>query len=353
MHRVLALVLAHVLALAAAPLLAHARPITDSAGRLVEVPDRIDRVFAAGPPASVLLYVLAPEKMTGWPSPPTSEERHFIAPAFRDLPGFARLDGRGAAEVQAVVKAKADLIVDFGSVSDAPVALANTVQRQSRLPYILVDGRFERTAAALRLTGEILGVERRADELARYVEATFGAIDAVLKITPAEMRPKVYLARGPDGLETGAVGSDYTEIIERAGGHNVIAAAGRSGLVRASIEQVVAADPEIIVTWDRNFFEQVGKDRLWAGIRAVREKRVYLAPTVPFGWIDRPLSLNRVIGLKWLACLFYPDKLQDDLRATTRDFYRLFYHVALSDAELDGLIAGSKGAAAQSAPANQ
>ena len=39
---------------------AFARNVTDSAGRTVEVPDKISRVFAAGPPASVLLYVLAP-----------------------------------------------------------------------------------------------------------------------------------------------------------------------------------------------------------------------------------------------------------------------------------------------------
>ena len=123
----------------------------------------------------------------------------------------------------------------------------------------------------------------------------------MLKTTPAEKRPRVYLARGPDGLETGVVGSINTEIIERAGGRNVAQAAGQSGLVRASMEQVIVADPEIILTWDRNFFERVGKDPLWAGIRAVRENRVYLAPTAPFGWIDRPPSLNRVIGLKWLA----------------------------------------------------
>ena len=39
---------------------AQARTITDSAGRKVEVPDKIERVFAAGPPASILLYMLAP-----------------------------------------------------------------------------------------------------------------------------------------------------------------------------------------------------------------------------------------------------------------------------------------------------
>jgi iron complex transport system substrate-binding protein len=172
----------------------------------------------------------------------------------------------------------------------------------------------------------------------------------VLKAVPVENRPRVYLARGPDGLETGVVGSINTEIIERAGGRNVMQAAGQRGLVRASMEQVIAADPEIVITWDRNFFGKVYGDPLWSDIKAVRDKRVYLAPTAPFGWIDRPPSLNRVIGLKWLAGLFYPDRLAHDLRETTRSFYRLFYHVDPTDAELDTLIAWSKGQAPSAPP---
>ena len=42
------------------------RTVVDSAGRRVEIPQRLSRVLAAGPPASVLLYTLAPEKMIGW-----------------------------------------------------------------------------------------------------------------------------------------------------------------------------------------------------------------------------------------------------------------------------------------------
>ena len=200
-----------------------------------------------------------------------------------------------------VLKAKPDLILDFGSVRDTYVSLADNVQEQTKIPYVLIDGRFEATPAAMRLLGDILGLKARGEELARYVEDTFAEIDTVLAATPVDKRPRVYLARGPDGLETGVVGSINTEIIERAGGRNVAEAAGQRGLVRASMEQVIVADPEIILTWDRNFFDRVGKDPLWAGVRAVREKRVYLAPTAPFGWIDRPPSLNRVIGLKWLA----------------------------------------------------
>jgi iron complex transport system substrate-binding protein len=334
------------LLLALPALFAEARTVTDSANRKVEVPEKIERVFAAGPPASILLYVLAPERMTGWPDPPTPEERPFISEKYRDLPALGRLTGRGGtANLEVVLKSKPDLILDFGSVQETYVSLAEKVQEQTNIPYVLIDGRFEATPAALRLMGDILGVNEQGAQLAKYVEDTFAQIDAALAATPFGQRPGVYLARGPDGLETGVVGSINTEIIERAGGRNVAEAAAQKGLVRISMEAVIVADPEIIITWDRNFFDRIFKDPLWGGIRAVREGRVYLAPTAPFGWIDRPPSLNRVIGLKWLAGLFYPDKFPEDLRETTRTFYRLFYHVEPTEPQLDTLIAWSKGQA--------
>ena len=47
---------------------------TDSAGRKVTVPAPVQRVFAAGPPAGVLLYALAPDKLIGWPRALDAEE---------------------------------------------------------------------------------------------------------------------------------------------------------------------------------------------------------------------------------------------------------------------------------------
>jgi iron complex transport system substrate-binding protein len=323
------------------------RTVTDSAGRKVEVPDRIERVFAAGPPASILLYMLAPEKMTGWPDPPRPEERLFIAEPYRGYPALGRITGRGStANLENVLKVNPNLILDFGSVSDTYVSLADSVQAQTKIPYVLIDGRFDATPAALRLLGQVLGIPERGEKLARYVEETFADIDRALAAIPEDKRPRVYLARGPDGLETGLKGSINTEIIERAGARNVADAGGsRRGITRLSIEQIIVADPDTIITWDRNFYAAVFQDPLWQGVKAVREGRVYLSPTAPFGWIDRPPSLNRVIGLKWLAQLFYPDRFPEHLRVTTKEFYRLFYHVELSDKELDGLIAWSKGQA--------
>jgi len=322
------------------------RSVTDSAGRLVQLPGKIARVFAAGPPASILVYALKPEALLGWPRALRDYEKPYIAEAYRDLTETGRLSGRGGeANLERVLALKPDLIIDFGSVRDTYIDLANRVQEQTGIPYLLVDGRFEQTAAALRLLGGALGVAARGELLARDVEATFAALEAALGAVPEAARPRVYLARGPDGLETGLKGSINTEIIERAGGRNVAEAPGQYGLVQASPEQVILTNPDTIITWDRTFYGRVWQDPLWRGIEAVRRGRVYLSPTAPFGWIDRPPSVNRIMGLKWLAGLFYPDLWTGDLRTETRDFYRLWYHVDLADPDLERLLEWASGRA--------
>ncbi|SFA73111.1 iron complex transport system substrate-binding protein [Poseidonocella pacifica] len=322
-----------------------ARMITDSAGRQVEVPEDITTVFAAGPTASILTYVIRPEVLAGWPRALRAEERDYIAAPYRDLPETGRLTGRGGeANLERVLQIAPDLILDFGSVRDTYIDLANRVQEQTGIPYLLIDGRFENTPEALRLVGEILNVPERGEALASDTEQIFARIDAILGDAPEEARPRTYLARGPDGLETGMKGSINTEIIERAGGVNVADDGGATrGLVQSSMETVIVANPEVVVTWDRNFYGRVWADPLWAGVEAVRTGQVYLSPTAPFGWIDRPPSVNRMMGLQWMAGLFYPDDWGSDLREETRDFFQLWYHVDLSEEELDRLLEWAEG----------
>lgn len=323
------------------------RTITDSAGRTVTLPDRIDHVFAAGAPASVVVYAMRPETTVGWPRALRAEERPYIAPAQRDLPEVGLLTGRGdTANVETVLKMKPDLIVDYGSVRQTFASLADSVQQRTGIPYVLIDGRFEATVASFRLLGNIFGVPERGEALAKYSDDLFKSLETTLKDIPEDQRPRVYLARGPDGLETGLRGSINTEIIERAGGRNVADAQDqRRGIANVSPEQILAWNPDVIVTWDRNFHDKVvkGGDSLWQGLKAVKDGRVYLAPTAPFGWIDRPPSINRLIGLRWLANLFHGARFPFDIRQDTRAFYKLFYHVDVSDADLDTLIAWADG----------
>jgi len=51
--------------------------------------------------------------------------------------------------------------------------------------------------------------------------------------------------------------------------------------------------------------------------------------------------LNRLIGLQWMTRLLFPGVSSDSIRDVARDFYRLFYQVELSEAELDRLLVGA------------
>jgi iron complex transport system substrate-binding protein len=330
--------LAALLCLAAAAALA--RPVTDSAGRTVEVPDHITRVFAAGPPASTMLYVLAPQEMAGWVRAPREAEKPYLLASTRALPETGRLTGRGdTLNLEHLVADKADLVLDFGTVNDTYKSLAERVQGQTGIPYLLIDGRFGDTPAALRQLGGILGVAERGEQLARRAEAIFADVDHVLAMVPAEKRPRVYLARGPEGLESGSRGSINTEIIERAGGINVVEGMReKGGLVSVSPEQVIAWAPDTIITLDPRFAQTVADKPAWQPVPAVRNGRVFVAPALPFGFIDSPPSVNRLVGLIWLLHALYPAQAPGELRDQVKDFYKLFYQVELSDDGLDHVL---------------
>ncbi len=330
--------------LLARPALAQAtRTLVDSTGRKITLPARIERVFVAGPPASVLAYTLARDAMVGWVvRTPSPVEKEFLAAPARDLPETGRLTGRGdTVSLERLVAAKPDMVLDFGSTSDTFVSLANRVQEQTGIPYALIDGRFAATTTSLKLAAEMLGRTERGAALAAYAEAAFAQVDGVLARVPTDKRPRVYLARGPEGLETGSRGSINTEIIERAGAVNVAEGMGGGNISNASLEQIIAWQPDIVVTLDRGFFNGVATKPGWKQVRAVANGQVYVAPGLPWGWIDAPPSLNRLIGLRWLLSIFYPAEANLDLNAETRKFYDLFYGVAVTGDQLARLLGGT------------
>ncbi|WP_323032590.1 iron ABC transporter substrate-binding protein [Paracoccus sp. (in: a-proteobacteria)] len=314
------------------------RTITDITGREVQVPTDPARVFAAGPPAAVLLYTLKPQAMIGWVSTPKPEAAPFLLPEAAALPQLGRLTGRGdTLNLEVLLSANPDLIVDYGAVNDTYIDLAGRIQEQSGVPYALIDGSFAHMSQGIREMADILGVPERGEELANYADKTLADLDALLAGIPESARPTVYLARGPEGLETPARGSINAEIIERIGARNVTAAKTQ-GLTSVSPEQVQAWAPEVIITIDRDFAANVGNMPEWQGIPAVMNGRVYLAPSAPFGFIDAPPSVNRLAGLIWLSHKLYPTVATGDLRTEIADFYGLFYGIRPDEAVLTDLL---------------
>ncbi|MCC6947234.1 MAG: iron ABC transporter substrate-binding protein [Bradyrhizobiaceae bacterium] len=333
-------VLAGLSAALVAPRAARAATVTDSAGRAVPVPGKVTRVFPAGPPAAIFLYTLAPDLLLGWPRVPNGPELEFLLPDVRRQPEVGRLTGRGnTANLEVVLTLKPELIIDAGTISDTYVSLANRVQEQTGISYALLDGRFDKIPESYRTLGQLIGRPGDGEAFAAYAEETMRTVQGRVASVPEARRPRVYYARGPRGLETGLAGSINVETVEFLGARNVAAAQG-GGLANVSIEQVLVWDPEIIITLDQGFAASVRRDPAWASVEAVRAGRVYLSPRLPFGWVDFPPSVNRLVGLWWLGKVLYPALFPEDLREKTRDFYARFYHVTLSDEQIGRLLAG-------------
>src|SRR6202034_4608860 len=86
----------------AAPLHGFAATITDATGRTVTVPDKVSRVYPAGPPATVEIYTLAPDLLMGWIEPPSADAREFLLPDVAARPQVPRLTGRGGVNIEAL-----------------------------------------------------------------------------------------------------------------------------------------------------------------------------------------------------------------------------------------------------------
>jgi iron complex transport system substrate-binding protein len=324
-----------------APRLARAAAtVTDSAGRAIVIPEKIERVFAAGPPASILLYTFAPDLLLGWTRSHEPAQCAFLGAGACDKPEVGRLTGRGnTTNLEVLLKLKPDLIIDAGTINDTYVSLANRVQEQTGIPYALLDGRFEAVVATYRQLGNLTHRDTQAEEFARYAGDTIATIKGRIDKIPEAQKPRVYYGRGSRGLETGFGGSINVETIEYLGARNV-AAEHQGGITTVSVEQVLAWNPDVIITIDPGFAASVRTDPVWAPVKAVQSGRVYLSPSLPFSWVDFPPSVNRLIGLWWLAKALYPEQFAEDLRPITRDFFERFYHMTPSGAQIDAVLAG-------------
>jgi len=230
-----------------------------------------------------------------------------------------------------------DVIIDAGIVTPERAAFADQISQATGTPYVLLDNSFDRAATMLRTAGRVLGVADRGDDLAGSAEHAINALRGRLLIQPATERPLVYYARGPSGLETGLPGSGAGAAIEAAGAINVAAPLGTGDRVMVTLQQLQQWNPKIIIVQDPGFYQLVARSPAWRSLAAVRNKKIFLEPSSPFGWIDNPPGVNRLIGLYWLSQVFYPGDSQDDLRTLMQDFYDKFYGIKLTDKQIEAI----------------
>lgn len=307
----------------------------------VPAPTQITKVLSAGPVADVMLLSIVPDKLVGLSSLTLSDQqKKYLLPTIKNLPMTGRLAGRGTtASYEKIIQLNPNLIVDIGNITPTYVDLAKRVENQTHIPYLLLNGKLASSAQQIRQLNHILANDEQGENLAIYAEKILQQTKDIANSSVNNQSLKVYSARGPDGLETGLKGSIHTEVLDWIGATNIAATAGDNIITRVSIEQLMIWQPDVIIASDRNFYHKVKQDPLWRHIKAVKEGHVYLVPTMPFGWIDGPPSINRLLGLSWLSHALYPQSMSNsEFTKNIIDYFQLFYHYPLTVDELNQMI---------------
>jgi len=321
-----------------------ARTITDMAGRRVAIPDRIERAVALSPPATYLLYSIAPELVAGLNFPLQGNEKWYTVEHFKKLPVIGGMVGQSKAiNLEVLLKIRPD-VAFIWQRGDSFNAVNDQYERSLTklgipVVYVRMDT-IRNYPGALLFMGDALNRRERAKKLNRYAVNVLRRVERALASLPANRRVRVYYAEGLDGLATEGEGSMHTELIPLSGGRNVctMKPTNLNGQERISMEQLLMYEPDVILVKEPLFFRRVWNDPRWTRLTAVRNKRVYLIPHVPFNWFDRPPSQMRLLGIQWLTGILHPDRFHIDMVKETREFYRLFVGWKLTGREAQDVL---------------
>jgi iron complex transport system substrate-binding protein len=319
--------------------------VTDHAGRKLELPAAISRVYSTSPIGTMLMYTFDDKMVAGVNVNISDEEKAYLTEYYTTLPNLGGWYGKGnQGNIEEIIKAAPDVVLSSGT-DQGSIDQAEQLQKQLGIPVILVNSDLKDLPETYRFLGKLFNKEERGEELASYTQKTLEHAKEITDNIPADKKIRVYYAEEQDGLHTDPSGSSHSQLIDLCGGVNVADCEITPGYGRTavSIEQVMKWNPELIICSvdngyaDSSSYNTIMNDGKWSTIPAVKGGLVFETPMQPQNWFDRPPSVNTIIGIKWVHSILYPEYVDYDIKEETKEFYKLFYHVELSDKDVENI----------------
>ncbi|MGX7349614.1 ABC transporter substrate-binding protein [Dolosicoccus paucivorans] len=309
---------------------------TDDLGRDITLPAHVETILASGPNSQVVLYSIAPDKMVGWNSSPKPDALKYLPQEMADMPEVGSVFGKKELSKEEIINLNPDVIVDIGDKKDDIAETLDTLQDQTDVPVIFLDGNLDDLPTLYTRLGELL--EKDVQNQVNYIEKLLTmANDNHEKAKEKDI--KFYYAFGEDGTRTGAEGDFRTEVLEKVGLVNVFTKDQKDTVnsKEVSPEQIVEWQPEVVFFTDQEPFDQRA-EAPWSETPAAETNQFYLIPNEPFNWVSGPKSINALMGIPWLGHVFFNDLYNVDLIEEMKTFYQTFYHHELSDEQAQELL---------------
>jgi iron complex transport system substrate-binding protein len=190
----------------------------------------------------------------------------------------------------------------------------------------------------MRLYGEVLGEKAKdiANEYCAYYEKRILKVLSITSKIPAHRKPKVYYIAGRNLFATQGRNSLGYWVVEMAGG-TLVSKELSQYFVEASMEQIIAWNPDIIIGGGFAPVDGIIADSRWQTIRAVKERKIYTAPEGIFYWGHGGSEV--FLFVMYLAKILHPDQFRElNLEQEVKGYYAQFYHYHLSNDEVSRIL---------------
>ena len=150
---------------------------------------------------------------------------------------------------------------------------------------------------------------------------------------------------GDKGENVIAKGSYHAEVIDLLSNNLAVveSPSSKGSGNEVDMEQILKWNPDVILFAPGSVYATVGEDSAWQGVNAIKNGTYYEVPVGPYNWMGFPPSVQRMLGMMWMAKLLYPESADYDLQAEVTEYFKLFYHTTLSEDAYNALVANSIG----------
>ena len=317
------------------------RVFTDSCGREVTVPADIQKVAVSGPLAQMVVFAIAPDKMVGVANAWDESAKAYFDAKYLELPLLGQLyGGKGELNLETLLAVEPDVVIDVGEPKDSMAEDLDALQEQTGIPFVHIDAYLASMDDTYAMLGDLLAMPNEAQGLADYCRYAY---DKVKAIVGSVEKVNLLYVTGEEGLNVIARGSYHAEVIDMLCNNLAVVdePSSKGTGNEVDMEQILNWNPDAVIFAPGSIYSTVADNENWQTIPAIRDGRYYEAPMGPYNWMGFPPSVQRILGMQWMAKVLYLDAADYDMYETTQTYFQLFYHCDLTAEQYAALTAHS------------
>jgi iron complex transport system substrate-binding protein len=317
------------------------KTVTDCLAREVVIPADPQRVACLYASTAHIMTMLGQEeKIVGIPN---GVKRDVLMSYKRpDIASISVPFQDGAINIEELLKTNTDLVL----IRQSTAVNEGEVEKLDKagIPWVVVDyDSLEGLKKAITVTGNVFNQPERAAAYNTYAQNTLELVAQRVSEIPEASRLRVYHAVN-EAARTDLKGDLSNQITDVAGIVNVSTQGGSlitdAEKTVTTLEQIYAWNPDAIIANDINASNYMLTDPKWFGLRAVASQNVITLPVGVSRW-GHPGSMEPHMAALFIAKHFYPAQFSDiDLNQTTKDYYKQWFNLDLTDADVSAILSG-------------